>query len=119
MKNQNLWKRFLYSLQGLKSAWETENSFRTQVIVTCLVLPAIAYLGATPAWWATFILIIGATLAAELMNTALEYLCDLVQPEIHPQIGRVKDCAAAAVLVLSLSSIGIFIFFLYGKLGLN
>lgn len=117
MKNQNLFFRILYSLRGLKSAWGTEKSFRTQVVIACLIIPTIAFLKATPIWWAIFILIIGATLAAELFNTALEYLCDLVNPDFHPEIGRAKDCAAAAVLVLSVASILIFIFFLSEKLG--
>lgn len=115
MKNQNLYRRFIYSLQGLKSAWITEVSFRSQLIMTFLVICTVIYLKATALWWAIFILIIGATLAAELFNTALEYLADLVHPEFHPQIGKVKDCAAASVLVLSVASILIFIAYLFDK----
>jgi diacylglycerol kinase (ATP) len=40
-------------------------------------------------------------IAAELFNTAIERLADQLRPELHPQIRIVKDCAAAAVLVLS------------------
>ncbi|MGZ3787549.1 MAG: diacylglycerol kinase [Bacteriovorax sp.] len=115
MKNQNLYRRFLFSLQGLKSAWGTEKSFRAQVVITCLMIPTIAYLKASLFWWAIFIMIIAATLAAELFNTALEYICDLLHPHYHPQIGRAKDCAAAAVLVLSLASIFLFFVFLWEK----
>ncbi len=117
MKNQNLFIRILYSLRGLKSAWGTEKSFRSQVVITFLIIPTIAFLKASPIWWAVFILIIGATLAAELFNTALEYLCDHVNPNFHPQIGKAKDCAAAGVLILSITSIIIFLFFLIEKLG--
>jgi diacylglycerol kinase (ATP) len=59
--------------------------------------------------------IIGATLAAELFNTALEYLCDLLHPNFHPQIAMAKDCAAAAVLVLSLTSLLVFVAFVYER----
>jgi diacylglycerol kinase (ATP) len=38
-------------------------------------------------------------LSAELLNTALEELCDYVQPERAPQIGATKDIAAAAVSI--------------------
>jgi diacylglycerol kinase len=41
-------------------------------------------------------------LAAELLNTAVETVVDLVSPEYHPLAGRAKDIAAAAVWVLSL-----------------
>jgi diacylglycerol kinase len=44
------------------------------------------------------VLILAATLllAVETLNTAVEMLCDHVHPEPNPQIGRVKDVAAAA-----------------------
>ena len=38
-------------------------------------------------------------LAAELLNTAIEELCDCVQPERATQIGATKDTAAAAISV--------------------
>ena len=39
------------------------------------------------------------------MNSALERLIDHVHPEIHPEIGFVKDMAAGAVLVISVGSV--------------
>jgi len=50
--------------------------------------------------WLDFSLVLVTTalvLAAELFNTAIEELCDYVQPERAPQIGAAKDIAAAAV----------------------
>jgi len=114
-KNQALHKRFYFSLLGLKWAWLSEVSFRSQVILTIFTLIIVAYLGADPIWWGIFFLIIGATLSAELFNTSLEALADLVHPDFHPQIGKVKDTAAAAVLILSVASVLIFIVFLYSK----
>ncbi|MDO9183274.1 MAG: diacylglycerol kinase [Bacteriovorax sp.] len=116
MKNQNFLKRVSFSLQGLSSAWQTERSFRDQLVITFLVIVALAILKASALWWAIHFLVIGATLAAELINTSLEYILDLLHPDFHPQIGRAKDCAAAAVLVLSCSAIVIFIFFLCDRL---
>jgi diacylglycerol kinase len=50
--------------------------------------------------------------AAEIMNTAIEHLVDLVSPGFHPGAGLIKDLAAAAVLVLSLAALitGLVIF---------
>jgi len=115
MKNKNFLKRLIHALQGLQAAWLSERSFRTQVIMTVLVLLSLIVLKPSAVWAALIVLVIGATLGAELLNTALEYVIDLLHPEIHPQIGKAKDCAAAAVLVLSFSSILIFLFFLYDK----
>jgi undecaprenol kinase len=115
MKNQNLYRRIIFAFQGLKSAWLSEKSFRAQILMTLIVLVSLLFLKATPIWWAIIILVIGATLASELINTALEFMIDLLHPDYHPQIGKAKDCAAAAVLVLSVSSILIYLCFLYTK----
>ncbi len=55
-------------------------------------------------WWALVGTMIALVLAAELINTALEHLVDHLHPERHPRIKIVKDCAAAAVLLLSLGA---------------
>lgn len=115
MKNQNFLKRLSFSLNGFRSAWGSEKSFRTQVVITTLVVFVLFFLKPTLIWCAVFVLIIGATLAAELVNTALESMLDTLHPGFHPHIGKAKDCAAAAVLTLSLVSIFIFILFLFDK----
>ena len=105
-------------MAGIHSAWMTENSFRIELLMTVIVFPVIYLLKAPPLWWGIFLVIIGATLAAELFNTALEYLCDLLHPNFHPQIAMAKDCAAAAVLVLSLTSLLVFAAFVYERVEL-
>ena len=54
----------------------------------------------------------GLILAAELFNTALENALDHLSPERHPAIQVAKDCAAGAVLMLSLSGLCVFVAFL-------
>ena len=63
-------------------------------------------------WWALLLLNCGLVLAAELFNTALEHLIDLLHPGLHPSIKIAKDCAAGAVLILSISAACIFVAFL-------
>ncbi|MBU2718030.1 diacylglycerol kinase, partial [Acidithiobacillus ferridurans] len=61
--------------------------------------------GASLLWWGVGILLMGTVLAAELLNSAVESLADLVSPEYHPLVARAKDCGAAAVLVLSFTAV--------------
>ena len=64
-------------------------------VVLAAVLLAIAFAQRA---WLDFGLVLVTTalvLAAELLNTAIEELCDYVQPERAPQIGATKDIAAA------------------------
>ena len=62
------------------------------------------YFHISPAEWTITGASIAIVLSAEMLNTAIEKLCDLVQPEVHPQIKIIKDLAAAAVLWLSIGS---------------
>jgi diacylglycerol kinase (ATP) len=42
--------------------------------------------------------------AAEALNTAFEFLCDVACPEFDPLVARAKDVAAAAVLICALGA---------------
>jgi len=55
-----------------------------------------------PAKWLFIVIAIGLVWVAELFNTAIEKLCDMVCPEQHPQIKFIKDVSAAAVLVTAI-----------------
>ena len=81
--------------QGLRLALRDKAVAYTLLI--SLALLAVAF---TQRAWVDFGLLIVATalvLAGELLNTAIEELCDYVQPEASPQIGATKDIAAAGV----------------------
>jgi len=62
--------------------------------------------------WMWVVCCIATVLSFEMINTALEKLCDIVEPAMHPSIKMIKDVAAAAVLVAALGSttIGALIF---------
>ena len=62
--------------------------------------------------WSIILTQIGLVWAAEVFNTALEKLVDLVSPEFNPKAGAIKDIAAAAVLITSIMAtiIGILVF---------
>ena len=113
MKNQTLPRRLAFALAGLRTAWRTENSFKTQVVATIGVVGVLIWLEPVPAWWAIAALTIGLVLAAELVNTAVEGLADHLHPEQHSSIKAVKDCAVGAVLVASIAALGVAAVFVY------
>jgi len=88
-----------FALAGLAHALRTERSVRFEAVVLVLVWVALALLRPGPGWWAATALASATVLAAELLNTAIEALADHLNPDFHPQIRIVKDCAAAAVFV--------------------
>jgi len=64
-----------------------------------VVVVAGAVLRLPPAAWALVFLSIALVVAAELVNSAIETVVDLVSPQEQPLAKRAKDIAAAAVLV--------------------
>lgn len=104
-KNLPFFRRFSFALQGLRTAWSGESSFRTHVIIAALVLAAGVILRPAPVWWALLALAVGIVMGAELFNTALERLADHVQPKFDEEIKAVKDVAAGAVLIATLTAI--------------
>jgi undecaprenol kinase len=110
-KNRSFVQRLGFALAGLAHALRAEVSLRTQAVLLVGVLAVLVYLRPAPIWWALASLSAGAVIAAELFNTAVEQLADHVEPQLHPQIRIVKDCAAAAVLSAALGTLGVAIAF--------
>lgn len=106
-KNQPFGLRLRCAVAGLSVAVRSEHSLRYQLFALAGAVLVLAILRPEPIWWAAVALSSGAVLAAELFNTAIEHLADHVQPENHPQIQIVKDCAAAAVLVAACGALGV------------
>lgn len=57
--------------------------------------------------WLAVILCFALVIGLEAVNTALEYLTDLVSPDYHPLAGKTKDVAAAAVLIAALGAVAV------------
>ena len=90
---------FGYAKAGVKACFG-ERNFRIHLICGLLAMLLGALLDFSPGEFAVVLLLIGVILFAEMMNTALEAVVDLVTEEYHPLAKKAKDIAAGAVLVL-------------------
>ena len=108
-------RSFGYAWQGIRSCAGKEQNLSFHLIAMAAVTLAGFVLGITRTEWTVVILCFGVVIAAELFNTAIERLVDLVSPERHPIAGQVKDIAAGAVLVCAVAAaiIGLIIFIPY------
>lgn len=93
-------KSFLFAFQGLKAALRSERTIKVMVVMGAAAVVAGLVVGLDATSWCVLLLCCGCVLGAELMNTAVETVVDLVSPEYHPLAGRAKDVAAAAVWTL-------------------
>lgn len=103
---------FGFAWFGLKHAFATQMNLRIHVMLAAFAIVMGFSLHITAIEWMIVSICIGMVLFAELMNTALEKLADVVQKDHHPEIKLVKDIAAGAVLIISISAAvtGIIIF---------
>ena len=105
-------KSFLFAIQGFRTAIATERNIKVMLAVGACAIVAGLALQLDLLSWAIVLLCCGVVIMAELMNTAIETVVDLVSPEFHPLAGRAKDIAAAAVWVLSVivAIVGVLVF---------
>lgn len=105
-------KSFGFALQGFRYTLATERNIRVMLGGAAFAVVMGLMLQLDLVSWAIVLLCIGCVLAAELMNTAIETVVDLVSPEYHPLAGHAKDIAAAAVYVLSffVAVVGVCVF---------
>jgi diacylglycerol kinase (ATP) len=99
---------FRYAWAGVSYAFQTQRNFRVHVVVGALAISLSVFLQLQPVEMAVIGLTIGAVLAMELLNTAIESVVDLTVKQNYHELAKIaKDCAAAAVLISSLAAIGV------------
>ncbi|KCV62845.1 prokaryotic diacylglycerol kinase [Bordetella bronchiseptica 99-R-0433] len=108
-----------YSLQGLKAAIKYEAAFRQELVLAILLVPAAFFLGRTTD--EVFILIASVilVLVAELLNSAIEALADALSVETHPLLGRAKDLGSAAVMLMLLFTLAVWVAVLISRFVLD
>lgn len=88
-----------YSMKGLKAAFKSEAAVRQELVAMVILVPVAFYLDVTHVERILLVMSLFIVLITELLNTAVEKLCDHVTTDIHVLIGRAKDIGSAAVFV--------------------
>jgi len=104
-----------YALSGLRIAAKEEHNFRFELFLASVAVGCGWYMQITLVEWLFVIFAIGIVLAAELFNTALEELCDMLRQTHDPHVAKIKDLSAAAVTISAVTAfvIGCAIFLPY------
>ena len=104
-----LWRRrlasFGHAVRGVWAALRSEVHLRFHAVATVVVIGLGLHFSITRVEWALVSLAVAGVWTAELVNTAIEALTDLVSPAYHPLAGKAKDVAAGAVLVVALGAV--------------
>ncbi|MCS6929949.1 MAG: diacylglycerol kinase family protein [Saprospiraceae bacterium] len=105
-------RAFQDAFRGILDLIQTQRNARIHALAASLVTFSGFWLGLSLLEWAAVVLCIAMVFALEAVNTALEYLTDLISPAYHPIAGKAKDTAAGAVLLGALGAavVGVLIF---------
>jgi diacylglycerol kinase len=96
---------FRHAFAGLAHAVRTQRNARIHVLVAVAVIVLGVALGLESIKWAMIALTIGFVFAAELFNTVVEAVIDVVTEEYHPLAKAAKDVAAGAVLIAAVTAV--------------
>lgn len=96
---------FRYAFSGLRYVLISQKNAWIHAALTILVVILAAFLRLNFQDWAILLLAIGLVWFAEVFNTAIEVLVDMVSPDTHPLAKIVKDTSAGAVLITAIISI--------------
>jgi diacylglycerol kinase (ATP) len=108
-------KSFGYALQGIYVATLEQLNIKIHFLAVVVVTIAGLFFHITAYEWCLVVICYGIVLTAELFNSAIENLVDLVSPDHHHLAGKVKDIAAGAVLISAIATaiVSLFIFVKY------
>ncbi|HEX9066907.1 MAG TPA: diacylglycerol kinase family protein [Streptosporangiaceae bacterium] len=102
-------RSFSFAGQGIWHTVRTQRNMRVHLAAAAAAVVAGAVLGIGAVQWACVALAIGLVLVAETVNTVIEAMIDLHGPRYHPLAKIAKDGAAGAVLLASVTAIGVAI----------
>ena len=104
-------KSFGFAFQGIKLGFK-ERNMKVHALFAVLCFVAGFIFDITLTEWCIILICIGVVFSLEMLNTAIEHLVDLAEPNYNPKAGAIKDIAAGAVLIFSIIAgiIGIMIF---------
>jgi diacylglycerol kinase (ATP) len=104
--------KFVVAFRGIYLAVRHERSCWIHAALSILIVLAGAFFRISPVEWCLLILCAVSVWAAELLNTAIERLSEVVEPRNDPRVGALLDIAAGAVLMTALGAtvVGIVLF---------
>lgn len=107
-----LLKSYGYAVKGLFKTFREEQNLKIQTFASLAVLILGIYFRLSRLEWAVLTIVVCLVLTAEIANSAIERVTDVLKPRINTYVKEIKDIMAAAVLLSSIAAIvvGLIIF---------
>lgn len=103
---------FKYAFRGIAEGFRGQVNIKIHLAAAIIAIAMAFFFELRTGRFCIILLCCGAVISLELINTAIEKLCDLIEPNKNDKIKNIKDISAAAVLVTAIFSliIGVIIF---------
>ena len=115
MRKPPIHKSFLNAFRGIFFMLRSERNFQLEVFALFINIFLIFYLKLSNFDTILILIVSFGVLTAEIFNTAIEKICDIIQPEFDKRIGFIKDVSAGAVTLMAILSVivGISVYWKY------
>lgn len=108
-------KSFAYAIAGIGFMLKTQHNAWLHAVATVAVITLAVYCDVSASDWRWLIVAMAMVWVGETINTAVEYVCDVVSPGYSEAVKHAKDIAAGGVLIAAVASfvIGVLTFYPY------
>jgi len=118
MKRPSLLSSLYFAFSGIKQVVKEERNFKIHLLATIFAIAAGVYFGISKTEWLVLILIISLVLSAEIFNSAIEGICNLLNKKLNLEFSEttaIRNFSAGAVLILAIGALflGFLIFLPY------
>ncbi|MGA9211297.1 diacylglycerol kinase family protein [Kaistella sp.] len=115
MRKPPIHRSFWNAIKGLIWMLKSERNFQIEVLALIFNLFLIVYLKITEMEAAIILVVSFSVLSLEILNTCVEKIGDMIQPDYDERIKIIKDIAAGSVFLMAIASvvIGVLIYSKY------
>lgn len=115
MRKPPIHKSLLNAFRGVFFMLKSERNFQLELAAFLVNLFLIFYLKLSSTDTILILIVSFGVLSAEIFNTAIEKICDIIQPDFDRRIGFIKDISAGAVVLMAILSIifGVLVYWKY------
>ncbi|MDO4282039.1 MAG: diacylglycerol kinase [Clostridia bacterium] len=115
-KNKTFGAAIGHAIDGVIRAFKTERNLRIDYIIGLFVLITSLFFDFTKTEFACICLTIGFVIFAEMINSTVEYIVDLITDQYDDRAKAAKDIAAGGVLIASCVSVVVAYFLFVDKI---
>lgn len=98
-------KSFRYALAGVGFMLKTQHNAWLHGLATLLVIALALYCNVSVSDWRWLTVAMAMVWVAETLNTAVEYMCDMVSPGYSEAVKHAKDISAGGVFISAVAAL--------------